>query len=220
MEIETLYHGSPVIVQKPEYGKGKPYNDYGKGFYCTRHMELAKEWAVGEKTDGYVNTYTIDLSELKVLNLLDKDYHILHWLALLLKNREFNARSPIAYRGKDYLLNHYLIDTVEYDLIIGYRADDSYFAFARDFLNNTITIKQLQHAMELGELKEQHVLISRKAFDRITFVSSELISCDSYYPKRKDRDDQARKAYFDQLRNDVSNGIYLRDIINGADINE
>ena len=65
--MTVLYHGSSMIVEKPEYGKGKPYNDYGSGFYCTKHIELAKEWAVGENSDGFVNSYEIDLSNLKIL---------------------------------------------------------------------------------------------------------------------------------------------------------
>ncbi len=40
-----LYHGSQVILQTPIFGAGKSYNDYGLGFYCTEHIELAKEWA-------------------------------------------------------------------------------------------------------------------------------------------------------------------------------
>ena len=38
---KILYHGSQVIVEKPEYGKGARNNDYGKGFYCTEEIELA-----------------------------------------------------------------------------------------------------------------------------------------------------------------------------------
>ena len=32
---KTIYHGSDHIIEKPQYGYGKPYNDYGVGFYCT-----------------------------------------------------------------------------------------------------------------------------------------------------------------------------------------
>lgn len=216
--MDVLYHGSSVIVEKPEYGKGKPYNDYGRGFYCTRHIELAKEWAVGEKDDGYVNKYEIDLSKLEILNLLDEKYHILNWLALLLKNRDFNVHSPVSLQGKQFILDNYLLNTEEYDLIIGYRADDSYFAFARDFISNTISLDQLSYAMKLGELKEQYVLISKKAFDLIRFVSSELVKSEEYYQKRKTRDENARHAYFDQLNITDMNGIYLRDLINGTEI--
>ena len=41
----TLYHGSQIILEKPEYGKGARNNDYGRGFYCTEEIELAREWA-------------------------------------------------------------------------------------------------------------------------------------------------------------------------------
>ncbi|MCF0142741.1 MAG: DUF3990 domain-containing protein, partial [Parasporobacterium sp.] len=41
----TIYHGSQQIVEVPRFGMGKPYNDYGQGFYCTENIELAKEWA-------------------------------------------------------------------------------------------------------------------------------------------------------------------------------
>ena len=79
-----LYHGSPEIIQTPVFGKGKSYNDYGRGFYCTEHLELAKEWACTENTDGYANKYEIDTKGLSVLNLSSDEYTILHWLALLI----------------------------------------------------------------------------------------------------------------------------------------
>ena len=40
-----LWHGSSRVIKHPEYGLGKPNNDYGRGFYCTRSVEPAKEWA-------------------------------------------------------------------------------------------------------------------------------------------------------------------------------
>lgn len=218
--MTVLYHGSNEIIKNPEYDKGKPYNDYGKGFYCTKHIELAKEWAVSEYEGGYVNSYDISLSNLKILDLLNKKYNILHWLALLLDNREFDIKSPIASRGKQYILDRYLIDISNFDLIIGYRADDSYFSFAKDFLNNTISLEQLSYAMKLGELKEQYVLVSKKAFESIEFKNSEFVSYTEYFPRKKNRDENARELYRKQLEEMDVNGIYLRDIMNGAKINE
>lgn len=40
--LKKIYHGSRDIVKKPVYGKGKTYNDYGSGFYCTDTIEMAK----------------------------------------------------------------------------------------------------------------------------------------------------------------------------------
>lgn len=41
----TLYHGSTLIIEHPQFGKGNPFDDYGRGFYCTETLEVAKEWA-------------------------------------------------------------------------------------------------------------------------------------------------------------------------------
>ncbi|WP_304118386.1 DUF3990 domain-containing protein, partial [Phascolarctobacterium succinatutens] len=70
-----IYHGSQNIIKQPEFGKGKPYNDYGLGFYCTENIDMAKEWACSETQDGYANIYELDLEDMKVLNLNDKEYN-------------------------------------------------------------------------------------------------------------------------------------------------
>ena len=138
-----LYHGSADIIQIPMLGKGKAYNDYGKGFYCTEHLELAKEWACTENTDGYANKYEIDTAGLSILNLSADEYTILHWLALLMEYRKFRISTPLMKRGADWLKTHFLLDLTPYDAVIGYRADDSYFSFARAFVNNEISLTQL-----------------------------------------------------------------------------
>lgn len=210
-----IYHGSPEIVKNPELLKGKKYNDYGQGFYCTKELELAKEWAVTEGVDGYANKYKIDTNNLKILNLSDKKYSILHWLTLLVQNRAFRALSPVMKNAKDWLSANYSIDITEYDAIVGYRADDSYFSFARDFLNNVISLEQLGFAMRLGKLGEQFVLKSEKAFDLIEYV--EAIPADSveYYPKKKERDEKARIAYLEEMEKYAFSGVYIQNLIRG-----
>ncbi|MEG1875854.1 MAG: DUF3990 domain-containing protein, partial [Angelakisella sp.] len=85
----TLFHGSTKIIAAPELAKGKPNNDYGRGFYCTESIELAKEWACSTETDGFANRYTFDGANLSILNLSSGEYHILNWLSILLENRTF-----------------------------------------------------------------------------------------------------------------------------------
>ena len=93
-----MFHGSPRIVREPVFGAGNPRNDYGLGFYCTERTELAAEWACTEGRDGFVNIYHLDPEGLEVLRLLEPEYHVLNWLAVLLENRTVrlpsgNARS-------------------------------------------------------------------------------------------------------------------------------
>ena len=212
--IKILYHGSSNIIEKPVFGYGKKYNDYGLGFYCTDSIEMAKEWGVGLKQDGYANCYELNCAGLSVLDLNDSDYCILHWLAVLLKNREFESTSALAADAKEYLVNNFAVNYEEYDAIIGYRADDSYFSFAQDFINGTISFRQLNNAMHLGKLGQQFVLKSKKAFDSIKFTGYETAEYDTWYQKKMLRDKTARREYFDVERNKRQRGdIYIMQIM-------
>ncbi len=213
MSKRILYHGSPDILERPIYGAGKTYNDYGQGFYCTEHLELAKEWACSEGVNGYANRYEMETGDLRILDLSSDDYSILNWLAILLENRQPRLSSPVEKRGQEYLLQNFLPEYDSYDIIVGYRADDSYFSFARSFVGNAISLNQLSYAMKLGKLGEQFVLKSKKAFDSIHFLDYILADNSEYYTKRKQRDEEAREAFQKELERDDVNGIYMRDII-------
>ena len=210
-----IYHGSNKVIKEPIFGKGKVYNDYGLGFYCTESNELAKEWACNKDSDGYSNKYELDLSGLKVLNLNDKKYSILYWLTLLIQYRNFEIRSDLIRLSKEFLIENYSIDISEYDVIIGYRADDSYFTFAQDFLSNRISLRKLEKAMKLGKLGEQVVLKSKKAFENIKFLDVEIANRNIYFALRNVRDLASRKDYF-ELREEVNlDDIFIMDLIRG-----
>lgn len=203
-------------IKKPIFGYGNPYNDYGLGFYCTESKDLAKEWAVANEYDGYANCYELDLKGLKVLNLNDGSYTVLHWLALLLQNRKFKDKSVLVKNAKEYLIKNYTIDYSNYDVIIGYRADDSYFAFARDFLQGTISYRQLSIALKLGNLGEQIVLKTKKAFERLCFVDAEQAFANEWYEKKIKRENDARNEYFNSTKMEHKKGdIYINQIIDG-----
>ena len=169
--IITIYHGSNRVVEEPTFGFGKRNNDFGLGFYCTASNDLAKEWAVSSLSDGFSNRYTLDTEYLNILNLNSSDYTILNWIAVLVDHRKFNISTPVARRAKQYLIDNFGINVNAYDLITGYRADDSYFDFAEAFLNNSITVEQLARAMKLGKLGEQIVLKSQFAFSKINTIA-------------------------------------------------
>ena len=101
------------------------------------------------------------------------------------------------------------------DVIIGYRADDSYFSFAEDFVNNTISVRDLNAAMQLGTLGEQVVLISEQAFRQIKFDGYETADYREYYYKRTERDTQARTAYGTQKKEltALKEDMFILDIL-------
>lgn len=215
MKDLVIYHGSPDIVEVPEFGKGSLFNDYGQGFYCTEQVELAKEWACLEGQDGYANKYLIDTDSVNILNLGAPEFSILHWLTILTEHRKLRISTPAMKRGMEWLQQNFHVDLKPYDVIIGYRADDSYFSFARAFLTNQISVAQLSYAMKLGKLGEQFVLMTPKAFEQIRYVSHETVDSTEYYVKRKARDEEARAAYLAMLEEADEDGIYLRDITRG-----
>ncbi len=210
----TIYHGSQNIIEKPEFGLGKKHNDFGVGFYCTQNEELAKEWAVSYLKDGFLNKYTLDLDYLKVLNLNTPEYSILNWIAILLEHRLFSIKTPIARRAKQYIIDNYSINVNAYDVIIGYRADDSYFDYAESFVKNEITIDQLAKAMQLGKLGEQIVLKSQYAFANLKFEGFEIAEKAEYYSAKVLRDETAKQQYLEIL-DEEDDGLTIRDITRG-----
>ena len=211
---KILYHGSEHIIQTPIFGKGALTNDYGRGFYCTESIELAKEWACSKNTSGYANQYEFDMENMAVLNLNDEKYTILTWLAILADNRTYWERSSISEQAKKYLAENFLIDISNYDVIIGYRADDSYFSFAQDFVSNTISLRQLDNAMRLGKLGEQIVLKSQKAFEGLRYLESFKAEKEEYFAKKNIRDKEARKEYRRSKQQEADvNDIFMLDIM-------
>ena len=159
-----VYHGSDHIIETPVYNGSRRSNDYGYGFYTTESEELAKEWACGDGRDGFANRYELNPDGLRVLNLNSPGFNILNWLAVLTRYRSYWQRGSIAEEAKDYLQEHFYVDLSPYDIVIGYRADDSYFSFAQDFVSGAISLRKLSEAMRLGKLGEQIVLKSPSAF--------------------------------------------------------
>ena len=106
----TLYHGSERIIETPQFGAGNPRNDYGVGFYCTQHLELAKERACQKNMDGFANEYELDLLGLSVLDVSGAEYTILHWLCILMQNRIFIPKTSFGKENLETLLAKYKLD--------------------------------------------------------------------------------------------------------------
>ena len=210
-----IYHGSEAIIEKPEHLKGNTHNDYGLGFYCSTNKELAKEWAARKTGHGYINRYQIRDDRLKILDLTKPPYNdVLNWVALLMHNRQLSDDLRNNYpRELKYLDDKYLVDISEYDVVIGFRADDSYFRFPEAFVRSEITLESLNIIFQAGELGKQYVLISERAFNLIHFLDYKEVFEDSrvdYYLRKSD----AEKVFTDLLNADrYSRGTRLRDLI-------
>lgn len=121
----------------------------------------------------------------------------------------------MARRAKQYLVDNFCVNVNAFDLITGYRADDSYFDYAESFLNNGISVKQLARAVRLGKLGEQIVVKSKFAFSRLKYEGFDTAEKDRYYVLRKARDDEANKLYLEMLEEE-GGGLYIQDIMRGG----
>lgn len=176
-----LYYGADHKIIKPIFGFGNPSNDYGLGFYMTPTFNAAKLWA-SRFNDGYVITYRIDLKPLNILRLDNNtELDVLKWITILIKHRFDNLERQRYKEIIDWLISKFDIDLQGYDMVVGYRADDSYFAYSKGFLSGEISLETLLEAMKLGKLGLQYVLISSKAFTLIQYLGAEKVNKSSEY---------------------------------------
>ena len=200
-----LYHGSPNKVVVPQFGFGEGKHDYGKGFYLTENIELAKEWAVcrPDETNGWVHKCELETDDLKILDF--QEHNILSWLAELMKHRDASDSRRYKVLSKKFIAE-YGIDTSEYDVIKGWRANASYFYIAKEFVRDNIDIEILEELLSLGGLGIQYCIKSELAYSKLTEVEDGLISVDyiEFNEKYNERDIIARKRMRELVDSDAN----------------
>ena len=209
--MKNLYHGSELEIQFPKFGVGRKDCDYGSGFYMCDTFVSAAMWASKNAKGGFVNRYKINLSSLKVLRLNHQtEEDIMIWLSLLCANRIDEETLLNNKEQIDFIIDNYLPDLSNVDMIVGYRADDSYYQYTRAFLNNELPIELLKEAMMLGKLGLQYVLISKKAFSSIKFVESKQVEHNDQYRELEIKADVEFNSLLSKRKIEQR---YLRDII-------
>ena len=189
--IIKLYHGSPNRVINPTFGMGKDMHDYGRGFYLTPNLELAKEWATcSGSSEGYVHAYLLDLTDLNVMDFDKTD--VLHWLAELMKHRD--AADSTRYKKLAPLfIEKYKINTDKFDVIKGWRADSSYFYIGKAFARDEVDVSILDRLLKIGDLGVQYCIKSKKAYDNLyKHGAIKIDNMEEYTIKYNQRDTAAR----------------------------
>lgn len=205
MEKIILFHGTPNREIKPTFGCGDDKHDYGKGFYLTEDSELAKEWAVCRPNDenGWIHKYELDTDGLKILDFQEQS--VLCWLAELMKHRD--AADSKRYRMlAQKFIEKYGIDTSEYDVIKGWRANASYFYIAKEFVRDNIDVDILEELLSLGGLGIQYCIKSELAYSRLHEITEglSLVNYAEFNEKYNARDIAARKNMRDLVDSDAN----------------
>ena len=200
-----LYHGTPNKVVTPFFGGGDEKHDYGRGFYLTENIELAKDWAVcrPDDTNGWVHKYELDCEGLKILDFQEKD--ILSWLAELMKHRD--AADSKRYRMlAAKFIDQYGIDTNGYDVIKGWRANASYFYIAKEFVRDNIDMDILEELLSLGGLGIQYCIKSEQAYANLREIEDSLqaVKYSEFNNRYNQRDADARRKMRELVDSDAN----------------
>ncbi|MFR4978569.1 MAG: DUF3990 domain-containing protein [Butyricicoccus sp.] len=205
MKKITLFHGTPDKIVVPTYGKGQEKHDYGRGFYLTECIDLAKEWAVcrPNEANGFVHQYELDINGLKILDFQEKS--VLAWLAELMKHRDAADSKRYRMLAQKFIAK-YGVDTNEYDVIKGWRANASYFYIAKEFVRDNIDMDILEELLSLGGLGIQYCIKSELAYSRLHEVQSELkiIPYIEFNEKYNQRDITARQKMRELVDSDAN----------------
>jgi hypothetical protein len=107
-----VYHGSYLVVDKPDVNYSKKYLDFGAGFYITADQKQAEIWAkrkgLRQKAPPIVNVYNLN-DDLSAYNGLIFEHEDVAWLDFVAKCRKGN------------------LDYIKYDYISGSVANDDVF---------------------------------------------------------------------------------------------
>ncbi len=200
-----LFHGTPNKIVVPIYGKGNEKHDYGMGFYLTESIELAKEWAVcrPNEANGWVHKYELDTDGLKILDF--QQINVLTWLAELMKHRDAADSRRYRMLAKKFI-EKYGVDTHEYDVIKGWRANASYFYIAKEFVRDNIDMDILEELLSLGGLGIQYCIKSELAYSKLHEIEGSLLSVNytEFNEKYNQRDIIARKSMRELIDSDAN----------------
>ena len=206
----TIFHGSTNKELAPVYGMGKPYHDYGNGFYATEAKALACEWAVSLSTgeNGYCHAFSLDMTELNCLSIDDAE-DILSWMAILMKHRP-GTDSRRWDLIQQRFIEKYYIDVDAYDVVVGYRADDSYLAIAKQFARGEVGVGILGRLLKLGSFGVQFCIKSRSAYASLRYLELSEVDYEQYHTQFMRRDEESRRSMRELINspaNDLSQTI-------------
>lgn len=157
-----LYHGSDILVTNPEIEKGRPYKDFGKGFYLSDNLQQAHNMAsqtaaLSLNAVPVVSTYEFRESAMTdgTLDVKCFDTYTEEWAEFVLHNRDRKTPQPFHH----------------YDIVYGPIADDSVVRQMRRFELGDITMEELMRELRYPKgITFQYFFGSDKALQTLTFI--------------------------------------------------
>lgn len=153
MDLNRIYHGSNMVVEKPRIMINGHYKDFGYGFYCTKLEKQAKRWALTKRGDSVVNRYVYTQNDnLKscIFEQMTQD-----WLRFVVDCR----------RGIEH----------QYDIVEGPMADDQIWDYVEDFMDGNISEAAFWELVKFKYPTHQIVFCTEAALKTLCFEGSDQI---------------------------------------------
>ncbi|MCL2169380.1 MAG: DUF3990 domain-containing protein [Defluviitaleaceae bacterium] len=155
-----LYHGSYLIIEKPDIAFSRNNVDFGRGFYTTPIKEQAVSWSARFKKrhgQSIVSAYEIcEEALLKDASVLRFDNYSDEWLEFIIACRQGNVVG-------------------DYDLVIGGVANDKVFDTIQLFLDGLIDKEQSIKRLRYEKTNVQYCFRSQVIIEKhLKFLSSEV----------------------------------------------
>ena len=148
----VIYHGSSVIVEKPEVRIARKTKDFGQGFYCTSIESQAARWATRRK-DGVVSAYKYSANQS--LRFLSFPKMTEEWL--------------------DFIIRCRLERVHEYDIVEGPMADDEVFLSVQDYMSGEISRAAFWELIKFRYPTHQISFHTAAALETLVYLGHEVI---------------------------------------------
>ena len=153
-----LYHGSNIVIERPQLLKPIRTLDYGLGFYTTTSEQQARAWIVkkskNEDERKYVNVYDIDDAELKQLKVLHFVNPTDEWIDFVMNNRQ------------DETFTH------DYDIVYGPVANDRVYLQFGLYEQGFISKATLLAELKVYKLVDQMLFHTERSLQLLHFVDA------------------------------------------------
>lgn len=156
----NLYHGSTMVVRKPNVKRGRKRTDFGQGFYLTTDFEQARRWALLKQQREISTKAVVSVFEFDETILNNPSYNVLtyngpteEWLNFVVKNRKTGTAH-------------------NYDYVMGPVANDQLYATIAMYERGALTVEAAIVQLKSHVLFNQLSCHNTKAITNLKFIEA------------------------------------------------
>ena len=161
-----LYHGTDKFFEFPDLSKCRPFKDFGKGFYLSPDLAVAKRMAErcamrSEQANAPMYVYVYDFDESGASGLAVRTFPSII-------NSEFALFVLANRRGRINAADHNRDN--RYDIVSGPIADDKLGVLFRRFEDGEVSIEYLTENLKYRKLSLQYSFHTKRSLKLLSLL--------------------------------------------------